>query len=261
MKTFYTKIGDHLIFISLDSLRLMDLFKKGFSILPTRNEDQPDLMIHIEGGYGMPFENYEVSIRVEIDKVIYQRADYLIEVDKEFHSANIFVHDELALKHALMNLYSTFIVNQNWGLLLHSSCAIENGSAHIFAGHSGAGKSTAAKLSSPRELLSDEATLVKISKDSITVYHSPFRSELETSSSKENIPLGSVQLLKQSLVNERILLKQSDAFLQLIDKVFYWPHREEEVSKVLGLLRKVVRQVPIYELQFQKNNTFWELIS
>ena len=51
-----------------------------------------------------------------------------------------------------MNLYSSFIAYHNWGLLIHSSCVVNKGEAHIFSGHSGAGKSTAAKLSHPRDL-------------------------------------------------------------------------------------------------------------
>ncbi len=70
--------------------------------------------------------------------------------------------NEFALKHALMNLYSSFIVHHKWGLLIHSSCLKEGDKAFLFSGQSGAGKSTVVKLSHPRPILSDEATVVKI---------------------------------------------------------------------------------------------------
>jgi hypothetical protein len=47
----------------------------------------------------------------------------------------------------------------------------------------------------------------------------------------------------------------------LLDKVFFWAHDAKETSKVLGMLREMVMAVPVYELHFQKNNTFWEKIS
>jgi hypothetical protein len=259
MKVFNTKIGDHYIEIYCVSETLIKFFNRNFSI---HTDDQlPNLVINIEDGYGIPFLNYDVEIMRTKDKVIFSRADYLIKVDNDYKSATISVNDELALKHALTNLYSSFIVHHNWGLLIHSSCAIENGKAHIFAGHSGAGKSTAAKLSSPRLLLSDEATLVRITSDGIKVYNSPFRSELKASPFKANVELASVQILYQALINSRVKIGKSDALLQLIDKVFFWPHSQEETRAILNLLTMLVKQVPVFELHFQKNNTFWELIS
>lgn len=221
----------------------------------------PDLSILLKDGYGTPFVDYEVKIVNEGNQITFQRADYFIQVDADYKQATVAVHDELALKHALMNLYSSFIVHRNWGLLIHSSCVIEEGRAHIFTGHSGAGKSTAAKLSYPRKLLSDEATILKITEESITVFNSPFRSELQSTDHHENCPLASIQLLEQSLSNKRSKLKKSEALLQITDKVFFWSYRAEEPAAIFRLLKLVVNEIPVYELHFQKNNTFWELIS
>jgi hypothetical protein len=261
MKEWYTKIGDHLIYISCESNYLMETLNQNFNNHLAAKEYHPDLTIKINAGYGVPFLNYEVEIIKSTEKIIYRRADYLIEVDTEYKFATISVYDELALKHALTNLYSSFIVYHQWGLLIHSSCAIENGKAHIFAGHSGAGKSTAAKLSYPRQLLSDEASLLKITESGIKVYNSPFRSELKADTFIGNIELASVQILYQALVNRRGRISKSDALLHLMDKVFFWPHSQEETKTIVKLITMLVQQVPVYELHFQKNNTFWELIS
>jgi hypothetical protein len=260
MNHFYIKITDHKLKISLPENDFLPFLSERFSFFNEQG-NKPDLSISITKGYGVPFKDYDVKIIQKETTLLYQRKDYLIEVDENFTRAMISAYDELALKHALMNLYSAFILHNNWGLLLHSSCVIEGERAHIFAGHSGAGKSTAARLSVPRELLSDEATLIKITDNSITVYDSPFRSELEKGNHNKCVPLSSVQLLSQAVQNKRIQLKQSDAFMQLMDKVFYWPHKEDEVARVLELLKVLVKKIPVYELHFQKNNTFWELIS
>jgi hypothetical protein len=193
--------------------------------------------------------------------LMFSRADYEILVDSGYSKATVLVHDELALKHALMNLYSSFIVSRNWGLLLHSSCALEAGKAHLFSGQSGAGKSTAARLSEPRELLSDEATLVKISQQGIQVFNSPFRSEINPTRFEGSCSLSSIQLLHQATENRRELLRKSDALLALFDKVFYWAHSDQETRQVMRLLNSLVDKVPVYDLEFQKNPSFWELIS
>jgi hypothetical protein len=261
MKELKTKIGDHFIHIICESNILKKMFEKNFHSHNVVGNQQPDLVIKISDGYGIPFQDYVVEVTKTNNQILFQRADYLIKVNPEYNSATIYVNDELALKHALMNLYSSFIVYHNWGLLIHSSCVIEDEKAHIFAGQSGAGKSTAAKLSFPRSLLSDEATLVKIAQEEVSAFNSPFRSEIEAAPFKENVPLESVQILYQALQNKRVKMKKPDALIQLMDKVFFWPHSQEETKTIMKLITQLVKKVPAYELHFQKNNTFWELIS
>ncbi|KKI92980.1 hypothetical protein WQ54_05570 [Bacillus sp. SA1-12] len=254
------RIGEHLILVTSDSINVISMFDRNFYIEEDNNLI-PDLFLHIEDGYGVPFVNYQVSIINTENHISFKRADYNIKVDLNYKSATIFVHNELALKHALMNLYSSFIVHHNWGILLHSSCVLDKGSAHIFSGQSGAGKSTAAKLSFPRELLSDEATIIKITSNEIMVYDSPFRSELKGNGHSQPHILESIQLLHQSLHNNRIRLSKSSGLITIIDKVFYWTDDPQDTIRILNLLKLLVNQVPVYDLHFQKNNTFWEMIS
>jgi hypothetical protein len=260
MEFINVKIAEHLVRITSDSANLIDIIKQNDYSVVDELENH-NILINIKDGYGSPFEDYEVTITKENGKVIFRRSDYLIEVDPDYKSAFIFVNNALALKHALMNLFSSYIVYHNWGLLIHSSCVIEDRKAHIFAGHSGAGKSTAARLSQPRDLLSDEATLVKITTDEIIVFDSPFRSEISSRGSIENTTLESIQILHQAHQNKRVNLKKSDALVHLMDKVFYWAHNPEETKKIMGLLRMLVGTVPVYDLYFKKDDTFWELIS
>ncbi|RBP03170.1 hypothetical protein [Rossellomorea aquimaris] len=261
MEGFHLIIGEHLLQITGKKSEFFSEFKRDYKPFIYRGYKQSDLLINIEKGYGSSFINHHVTINQKADKIYYQRADYLIETSHDFKSANIYVQDKLALKHALMNLYSAFILHHNWGILIHSSCVIENGKAHIFSGNSGAGKSTAAKLSLPRDLLSDEATILKVTEGAMEVFNSPFRSELESADNQKPCPLRSIQLLTQSLTNKRVHLKKSVALVELTDKVFFWCHKPEESSRIFHLLTALVKEVPAYELHFQKNNTFWELIS
>ncbi len=260
MKTFYTKIAEHVLQVMYEDPFVLEHMAKSFWIeegMPCA----PDLVVSINTGYGQSFKNYEVKIAKTRHTIQFSRADYEIWVDSEYRIATIWVHDDLALKHALTNLYSSFIVKQNWGLLVHSSCILEEGSAHLFAGHSGAGKSTAARLSAPRELLSDEATLIKVQEESVTVFNSPFRSDIPPEDCSVICELASIQLLVQSPLIKRELMTKSDAYLQLIDKVFYWDHGSVDTHHVLEMLQKLVKQVPVYRLEFQKNDLFWGLIT
>ncbi|KRE51017.1 hypothetical protein [Paenibacillus sp. Soil724D2] len=259
MERIYTTIGEHFIQIQCHSETITNWIQRNFPAVAL-TKVKPHLSIQLTEGYGIPFVDYNVAITKEANTISFRRADYLIETDLEYRNAKISVHNELALKHALMNLYSSYLVYHQWGLLIHSSCAIDKGKAYLFAGHSGAGKSTAAKLSQPRELFSDEATIVKITSDQITVFNSPFRSELDRTGVEESSPLAGIYLLNQAIDNHIVPLNKSNGFLNLMDKVFYWSHSSDETGNILQLLQHVVNAVPVYELHFQKNNTFWELI-
>lgn len=260
MYTVLKTIGTHIVKFTAKQQEVVEFIEKNFSN-STRNKNESDINIKIVLGYGSPFLDYNVSITKTNENITFKRADYLIEAEHDYHSAIIFANNHLALKHALMNLYSSYIVYHNWGLLIHSSCVIEDGKAHIFSGPSGAGKSTAAKLSRPRALLSDEATLVKITPVDIQIYDSPFRSEITESGPSLSVPLQSIQILHQSLQNNRISLKKADALINVMDKVFYWAHNSEDTNKVMKLLSLLVDNVPTYDLYFKKDQTFWELIS
>lgn len=259
-KILFATIGSHKVQISLANQDFMNFFQKSFS-LSNQIPNLIDIHLDIKKGYGIPFINYDVKVSKKADMIIFQRADYLIESTTDYRSAKIHAYNEFSLKHALTNLYSSYIVYHNWGLLIHSSCVINNQEAHLFSGRSGAGKSTAAKLSAPRQLLSDEATLIRIKPNQMMIYNSPFRSEIESNGNETPVPLKSIHLLKQALFNERNHIKKADALIEMMDKVFYWAHTPEETRKILLLLRELVNQTPVFELYFQKNNTFWELIS
>lgn len=262
MELFYTQIGEHVIHLICQSEALMGIMRKNFPAADPIVSSKPDLIIYIKEGYGIPFVDYYVEITKEVDSISFRRADYLIETELDYRYAVISVNNELALKHALMNMYSSYVVHHKWGLLIHSSCVMDKGRAYLFAGHSGAGKSTAAKLSMPRNLLSDEATVVKITPDKVTIFNSPFRSELDrTTGAEENSPLAGIYLLNQAVDNHIVPLSKSSGFLHLMDKVFYWSHSPEEIRDILQLLQQLVNSVSICELHFQKNDTFWELIS
>jgi hypothetical protein len=250
-------IAEHIFLINYSD----SIFEKEINKFHDTDIDSIDMYIKIMGNYGASFSNYDMKIKLTSNEIIFQRNDYLIEVKADYSEAKIYVYNDFALKHAMMNLYSCYIVYKKWGLLLHSSCVIDHNKAHLFTGYSGAGKSTAAKLSNPRILLSDEASIIKIQGNEITVFDSPFRSETESHAKNLTVGIGSIQLLIQSNQNKRELLKKSDALMQLMDKVFYWAHNREDTKNILQLMQRLVKNTPVYELYFQKNESFWELIS
>ncbi len=262
MKILPLKIGEHVLHIQSEYEHLLDKIKRDYFafILPI-GLVKPDIQVIIQPGPGVPTTDFHVDITTTAETIIYQRSDYRLEVTPDYNCARISVLNEVALKHALTNLYSAFIVYRGWGLLIHSSCIAHSGKAYLFAGQSGAGKSTVAKLSTPRPVLSDEASIIKIHSDKVEVFPSPFNSELKTSYPDKSCQLSGIYLLNQSLDIKTEPLKKADAILSILDKIFFWSHDRIETIKAIKLCRQFVDQVPAYHLYFQKNNHFWELIS
>lgn len=258
------QIAEHVIEVSTLDHVIHAWINEQFQVVRAEHWDAlriPDMFIQIHKGYGTALVSYDVDIYKEGARLSYTRDDFSLTTDDSYRRCELLVHDDLALKHGLMTFYSAFIVHYRWGLLIHSSCVVDGEFAYLFAGPSGAGKSTVAKLSKPRKLLSDEATLIKIEQDRIIAFDSPFRSDSISSYDQESRPLAAIHLLKQSVNIQRIPIKQSEAVYSLMDKIFYWAYEPAETLKVLELTHKLILNVPAYELEFQKNDLFWERIS
>lgn len=263
MHTAYIQIARHRIFVSTREDQVMDWVTSQFrTIEPLEPEDVlPDMYLRISAGYGKPPENLQVNIRREGTRLIYRRDDFLLETDDRYHRATLSIHDDTSLNHALMTLYSAHIVHHRWGLMMHASCIVQGGQGHLFAGQSGAGKSTVAMLSRPRTVLSDEASIVCLAEGDPIVFDSPFRSDSEPTFDPDPVPLGSIHLLTQSLLIDRKPIRPSDLVYRIMDKIFYWAADPAETVKLIGLAGKLAERVPAYDLYFQKNNLFWERIS
>jgi hypothetical protein len=264
MYTLIVRIAEHIVSLQTESSMAASYIEARFGILRT-NEDFygicADLVIEIEDGYGTAFKSYQVDVASEGGFIVYTRADYRLEMDSVYRHAKIQVYDDFALKHALVNVYSSFITHRQWGLLIHSSCMLDESRGYLFAGHSGAGKSTVALLSWPRPVLSDEATIVKVSGGEVVTFASPFRSDSDMPEIPGKFPMTSIQLLRQAPHIERVPVKKMDAVMQLMCRVFYWAHDPQETKKIIRMCKELVDQVPVYDLYFQKNNKFWEEIS
>ncbi|GAF08065.1 hypothetical protein JCM16418_2103 [Paenibacillus pini JCM 16418] len=221
-----------------------------------------DIHVQIFDHYGTAFDDGPVTITETEHEVTFSRCDYKLVTSLDYSLAEMYVYDEFALKHALINLYSSWLIYRKRGLLIHSSCVVQDEKAFMFAGPSGAGKSTVAALSLPRPVLSDEATFLYVEDDGkVMVYDSPFRSDMEDPCVLMRSPLSGVHFIIQSMEVKRTPVRSGDGFIELLDKVFYWRHNDLETLKMISLCKQIAEQVPLYHLYFQKNDTFWERIS
>ncbi|SFI88816.1 hypothetical protein SAMN02799624_02508 [Paenibacillus sp. UNC496MF] len=268
MYKYEAVVGPNLLYFQIATAHLYEWVAAHFKALepgvrPDVTETRgAELRITIHDFYGGPYDDEDPVIEDTGSAILYMRSDYKLIASSHYCEAEIYVFDELAMKHALINLYSAFLIHRREGLLVHSSCLIQDDKAYMFAGPSGAGKSTVVELSYPRPILSDEATYLHVESDgAIRVYDSPFRSDVETPCSVPSCALAGILFLNQSPDVYTTPLSKSDAFLTLLDKVFYWKHNRLETANMIWLTKAVVQHASAHQLYFQKNATFWERIS
>jgi hypothetical protein len=265
MLEMWRRIGDHLTRFRLANHEVERYMKMtiGESLLITYDFTSPDSKVTVHNGYGSEYDGQNPETLSQDEQgLIFTRSDYVLTLSADYRKAEIRFYDYFGLRTALLNWYSTVITHRNWGVIIHSSCIVHKGAAHLFAGQSGAGKSTVASLSRPRLLLADETSLVNISANGQAVVHdSPFRNDFKDPAGDSPIPLRAIYLLKQSPVIRKRQLRSSEALIALFNKIVHWQHDVNESTRLVQMCRKLVENVPVYELEFQKNNLFWEAIS
>ncbi|WP_332237830.1 hypothetical protein [Sporolactobacillus sp. KGMB 08714] len=258
MHKIYTNIGEHIFEVTADSANFMNLVIRQFTSLKKIPDRPVDMVVHIHGGYGTPLVTSDFSITEQARKLLFRRDDYLIDIDPDYYSANLYVYNGPALRQAFISLYSSFIVFRNWGFLMHGECVVDNGLAHLLCG--GGSLSISDDSENPSRPVSEGIVLIKIASEGIRVFDSPFDEAATKRNSRSNL-IGSVHFIQQAFQNKQMKAGRTYSLLRLLDAVFYWPHSTEQTRRVITMLRRFVQAAPVYSNYFQKREEIKELIS
>lgn len=137
------------------------------------------------------------------------------------------------------------------GLVFHASAVDDNGRGIVFAGPTGAGKSTQADLWSGLagvKRIADDGVVVRATNSAVMCYDMPWRSD-KLASHNHKAPLGTIILLEQAPENELRLLSPSIAAPMLLVRTFlpYWD--KSLMQRAVANLDTIVARVPIYHLR------------
>jgi hypothetical protein len=161
-----------------------------------------------------------------------------------------------ALRAALRLACAAFGVDRGL-LLLHAACAIEQGRARAFAGPSGAGKTTLARLVLRHvpgaTILSDEVTAVDARG---RVHGHPFASALgDGIAPDEGAPLRSLSLLEHGPRTRAEPLSPTETARALLPRIFLPLRDARSLRAALGAVERVVARVPARRLWFVPDAT------
>lgn len=148
------------------------------------------------------------------------------------------------------------------GLLIHAAGLVKQAKAYIFLGHSGSGKSTVAGLLSGLRVLNDD--IIGILPDELGwyAYPTPFWHAKQIRPSAQTEPVivsGIYQLLKDTKVEiVKLSLAQSIAVITCSTSIL--ANNPDLARQVMDVSSRITQTIPVFDLHFRKDNTFWSVI-
>lgn len=162
---------------------------------------------------------------------------------------------------SFLRVILSFRLLESGGLLVHASGLVRNGNGFLFAGRSGAGKSTVARLSSGDCLvLSDDLTLASPPGAGGTIFGTPFFGDFGAAGSNVGAPLKGICFLRQAPFARATRLSPAAAVQRLLPSVVSFSRSREAMAAVLGAAQDLCTRVPCYDLDFTQDVSFWRHI-
>ncbi len=137
------------------------------------------------------------------------------------------------------------------GFMVHACGAVLNGRAFVFAGHSGDGKTSLARLLADEgvELLSDERIVLRKQEGVFVAHGTPWPGEGNVVSSAA-YPLGGIFVLRKGESHRLIRQRRSTLAAELLSRSivpYYFP---SETAQILDLHHEIAGSVPLHVLEF-----------
>jgi hypothetical protein len=203
-------------------------------------------------------------------------------VDRGFHNATLkmsaqffsnFRKPAKPLAYPLDELLIMHRLTQERAIELHGVGIVgPDGASNLFVGHSGAGKSTTARLWTSLhkvEILSDDRIIVRESPArelqpgddprQIFMYGTPWHGE-GCFALPQRAPLGRIFVLEHGHGNVLTRLSRSQMVAELFARSFVPFHRHEYVDSALSFLERVADSVPCYRYSFEPDERAVERI-
>jgi len=208
----------------------------------------------------------DVSVTYRSGRWLMERGDFRAEWDPAARrgwirqSANPYSID------AVLRIVHTLVLAGRGGFLLHSASAIRNGKAFLFAGASGAGKTTISRLApADSTLLTDEISYVRKldvpqQDERYVAFGTPFTGELAKLGENTSAPVTALYLLAKGEENRIDPVTVSDAGRELLANMLFFAEDEELVYSAFQAACDFVHCVPVYRLTFMPDARVWEMI-
>jgi hypothetical protein len=149
------------------------------------------------------------------------------------------------------------------GVEMHAVGIVDElGQGHLFLGHSGAGKSTTARLwksESNAHILSDDRIILRQRDGRTWMYGTPWHGDAGIAS-PDAVPLSRIYLLEHSSKTQLVPLSPGRAAAELFTRSFVPHHSQEGLQFTLRFLERVTREIPCSVFRFLPDKSAVEAI-
>src|SRR6202521_5432124 len=203
----------------------------------------------------------DVQVRLQGGQWLLQRGDFRARWDSRASRGHIPQSRNPYAIDSVLRIVHTLILAKQGGFLVHAASAIRGGRAFLFAGVSGAGKTTISRLApSDATLLTDEISYVQHEGNQYRACGTPFAGELAKVGENQSAPLSTLFLLEKGPENRIETVAASDAIRLLLRNILFFADDCELVNLVFRSACEFVEQVPVRRLIFVPDERVWEII-
>ncbi len=166
----------------------------------------------------------------------------------------------------VLRITHSLVLAEEGGFLLHAASAIRNSRAFLFAGVSGAGKTTMSRLApADATVLTDEISYIrratnKNGEKNYVAFGTPFAGELARVGANTSAPLEALYLLVQGPENRVEPISKIDAARALMRHVLFFAEEKDLVANIFDSVLEFVSRVHVAQLIFTPDARAWEFI-
>jgi hypothetical protein len=203
----------------------------------------------------------DVQVKLQGGQWFLQRGDFRARWDASASRGHIRQSRNPYAIDSVLRIVHTLILARQGGFLVHAASAIRDGRAFLFAGVSGAGKTTIARLApADATLLTDEISYVRREGNEYRACGTPFAGELARVGENRSAPLSALFLLEKGLENRIAPVATSEAIRFLLRNILFFAEDTELVNRVFRSACEFVERVPVRRLIFVPDERVWEMI-
>ena len=203
----------------------------------------------------------DVQVKLQASEWFFRRGDFRARWNAKLGRGHIQQSRNLYAIDSVLRIVHTLLLARQGGFLVHAASAIRNGGAYLFAGVSGAGKTTISRLAPlDATLLSDEISYVRREGDHYRACGTPFAGELAKVGENQSAPLSTLFLLEKGPENRIEEISSAEAIRLLLRNILFFADDCELVNLVFRSACEFVEQVPVRRLAFVPDQRVWEMI-